>query len=251
MTDSEYQLYEQMYKKTRSCIPDFVKYIGYMERLREYGWNECKLPYIYHKKFGKKICFYLEAPKDLPEEKHEGWVSLVIAAVTNHDGITYTRLHKTPPNKTDFQAFKVIPEFSDCFVYRSPGLPVIIPMGDAQLTFHHEIGYGFETGVERARWLLSCISKQENGEFVFDESKYIPTMTWLTQEYRTLINDYYEDKLSAFQSFADEVVLTCKKALSMPSPILTQTSTSRDRYQELLEDATRRQGEYPDYQFKP
>lgn len=150
-------------------------YLQNIEKLRQLGWREFGAPFTYGIDFGKgKICLYTECPDSLSPQSHGLWIKTLIEGITDSPDYTFRELSPSRKYayKPRFVAFSVVPMELEQTTYRSENLPMIIPMGDAQIDAYYVLGHGMIDGFKRVKSFLECITINNGLITCFDDEKY-------------------------------------------------------------------------------
>ncbi|ASQ46029.1 ubiquitin-activating E1 family protein [Legionella clemsonensis] len=169
-----------------------------MERLRQFGWREMAFPRCYSMPFGKdKVCFYLEAPDNLPGEKKEEWFQTVLECGTGNSAIHFQQLppSKKYQSKPRLTTFIVEPRQLNRFSYQEKGLPYVITQGDTQIEPNYVLAHGIVESFERIDAMIKGLIIIDGKIHYFDEEDYEHDVkSALTRHQQSLIDHYKERK---------------------------------------------------------
>jgi tetratricopeptide (TPR) repeat protein len=157
-------------------FPDNIPPLAFaraMLKLREFGWNTLLPPRCYAMPFGKgKACLYLHAPADLPIARQNEWLQSVLDCYA-----TDIHFEELPPSKTyrskpRFMAFTVKLNELEDVAHFEPGVPTIIPLGDAQIDAEYTKGHGISDGIDRINALFTSMRIKEGRVISFNAKLY-------------------------------------------------------------------------------
>lgn len=144
-----------------------------MLKLREFGWNTPLPPRCYAMPFGKgKACLYLHAPADLPVERQNEWLQSVLDCYATDVHFEHLPPSKTYRSKPRFMTFTVKLNEIEDVAHFEPGVPTIIPLGDAQIDAEYTKGHGIADGVDRINALFDCMRIKEGRVMFFNANLY-------------------------------------------------------------------------------
>ncbi len=166
-----------------------------LEELRSMGWKEFAEPYFNFQILEKnKVCLYCATPPGLPKAKEEAWVKAVLRLKTGNPGIDfqYVKPSRKFKSKPRFIPFAVDPKKVSVAVSGDvAGLPVVIPVGDAQIEPDYRMGIGVESGINRANALLASMQVSAAKKITVDSVEYQKKLIILMAEHEDKIKKYY------------------------------------------------------------
>lgn len=106
---------------------------------------------------------------------------------------------KAPLKKPFFLSFLIDPHRIDTPFYEGDEtLPVVIPIGDAQIEGDARLAKGLMYGVRRVNELVSSVYKDEQGELNIDKEKYKAGVSFLMNKQRKELVKYYKSRRKQF-----------------------------------------------------
>lgn len=190
----------QALKRPSEKANDAVHNVLSLEDLREdFGWQNSWLPWMKMHFAGKnKICFYLDTPENLPTERLSEWLKAVLELRTGHPDIQFEMLKESQKGlkKMRLNSFYVVPQkvmksYMGRFLSQTTNLPMVLPIGDAQISPDYRLGHGVLSAVARFKCLLNSMTV-ENDSFIIDLEKYQCDVARHIQKHEDDISKYYE-----------------------------------------------------------
>lgn len=211
-------------------------YVSMIEDLRKFGWNQFKLPNCYGVTFPKgKVCLYLECPDNLLEEQYLEWMQTVINYLTNSTDIHFSTLpsSKKYAKKPRIINFSVNPQEISPELKRDERLPLIIPVGDAQIEPNYILASGLSYGLKQVDLVGENLGIGQKTIRTFDTENYLIELNKLMQEQRTALLRHYQQR---HQEFIDGLFFAHKIYSLKPNlyPLTQQEINSRIHYAQAL-----------------
>ncbi|WED44455.1 hypothetical protein [Legionella cardiaca] len=189
-----------------------------MEAFRKLGWREMGYPRCYGMEFGKsKICLYLEAPDNLPENKKAEWLQAVLAYETENPDISFqfvkdSQKYKYKPR---FTTFEIDPKQLKQFCYQKTGLPCVITQGDTQIDPNYFLAHGIEDSFERIDKTISCLLIDDGKIIYFDKETFEKQMVKSLIKHRNALIEHYEERQEYFLGWLLNSRLYYEKAIKV------------------------------------
>lgn len=177
-------------------------------KLREtYNWPDFSFPEVYinsaERKDGRFNYFiYYEAPDNLREKGvaiQESFLKDLLKLKFGFDNITIDQI-------VSHGNFPVSPKYVEPVFYMGDNFPAVFPGGDCQIEPDYRKGFGIESGIKRADFLLDTISITPSGisfrleNYNFNVSRYISYQT-------NLIVSFYQDRTQNIQTSLEKARL--------------------------------------------
>lgn len=210
MSAIDYALISKYEEKTDSFLPDVedpLIYAETMEKLRDLGWNEMGYPKSYSVDFNKdKICIYMEAPDNLPENKYNAWVETLLRTLTQSNTVSFTQLpaSKKYEKKPRFNSFVVHPHMVNEVAYVNKNFPTIILAGDSQIEPNYTLAHGLKSGMQRVDILMEHIEAYKKSIAYFDAEEYAEEIKSSIYEHKNGIEVLYENRKNYFSSWLEQ-----------------------------------------------
>lgn len=179
-------------------------YAEAMMKLRAFGWKEFALPRCYANAVGKgKVCLYLHAPEKLDPKKHEAWVQTVLNC--HVPGLSYTHVKPSRKygSKPRFLPFPMNAEITTQPFYKGTNLPMVVPVGDAQIGFDYAQGHGISDGMRRINVLFNHLAVTGN-IIDFDTTGYAVACQPLLDQHKTAMLESAEYTRQAFKDSLEQ-----------------------------------------------
>lgn len=203
---------------------DTVHALIALETIRdEFAWTGIGEPDFHFQKLNKnKLCLYFEAPSNLQPEQCQRWVNLMLQLKSGKENVHFDvrETSKKWDKKPHFTSFTVNPSRVKQSVYDSSDLPVIVPIGDAQIEPDYRIGFGVKSGVHRANAFLNAIKSVDSNGFEFDPAHYEYHLGIYINAHVVELNALYKDRkttLFGTDSLKD-MIKRLKKAVEIANP---------------------------------
>lgn len=132
---------------------DPIAFSRAMVQLRELSWTHLSLPRVVTARCGKdggnKAVLYLQAPNALEKVNYDKWVQAVLNCYGgfHYDRLSLTRKHHPKKDELRFTSFSMNAEILQEVVYKGEDLPVVMGLGDTQVSFNYMLGHGVQDGV--------------------------------------------------------------------------------------------------------
>ncbi|CEK10544.1 tetratricopeptide repeat protein [Legionella hackeliae] len=181
-----------------------LEYANAMERLRQFGWREMAFPRCYNMTFGKdKVCFYVEAPDNLPDSQKEAWFQAVLESTTGDSTISYKLLPapKKYESKPRLTTFTVDPKQINRFSYQEKGLPCTITQGDAQIEPNYYLAHGIVESFERIDAMVKGLIVIGGVIHYFDGYDYEQEVKEALVRHQTNIIKHYKERKEFFEKW--------------------------------------------------
>lgn len=181
--------------------PNPAKIVDAFERLRQLGWREFGFPRCYNVEFGKnKVCFYIETPDALPEDKKEAWLQTVLECLTGKPDIKYQLLPDSKKHqfKPRLVTFNVDPQELDHFCFQANELPTVIAHGDAQIDPNYYLAHGLVNAFDRINRMIKNLKIKEGTIIDFNKDEFEKDMKNALKVHRSDIVEHYEERQEYF-----------------------------------------------------
>lgn len=178
---------------------DPVFHVFMLEKLRsDFGWTELRAPYFKVKPLNKnKVCIYTEHPPELTPGKYEQWIKAVLVLTTGKEDIDFRQVKESKKytQKPRFNPFLVSPHKVEQ-VY--PGsteqgslLPMVVPIGDAQIEPDYRMGHGIVSAVNRFKAFSTSL--EIHGDTVsVDLAQYQEKVSEPMSSHEKVIQKFYQ-----------------------------------------------------------
>lgn len=178
-----------------------LEFVRGIERLRQFGWHEFAWPRCYNMPFGKdKVCFYVEAPDDLPSEQKEAWLQAVLETRTGDDGISFQLLpdSKKYKSKPRLTTFSVNPRELSPFSYHEQGLPTVITQGDTQIDPNYFLAHGIIDSFDRIDQMIKGMKISDGKINYFQQQDYEHDVQHDLEKHREELIAHYKERKEYF-----------------------------------------------------
>lgn len=189
-------------------------------KLRSLGWNEFTLPRCYARPFDNhKVGVYMHAPSHLVPEHYDAWVHAVLAVYLQDFTKSVFYQHLPASRKYDhkprFSAFKVHAQALNIMSHQGEQLPMVIPLGDAQLDPDYYLGRGINSGINCINELFKTIVVENGILKSFNASEYEQRIKPLLLDYKAAIKKAANRQILVNLKSICRAEILFKKALAL------------------------------------
>ncbi|KTD25407.1 4-hydroxybenzoate 3-monooxygenase [Legionella lansingensis] len=211
-----------------------------LERLREFGWREFSLPRCYNMPFGKdKVCFYVEAPDNLPSEKKAQWLKTVLESRTGDDFMEFELLpdSKKYEDKARLRlsTFVVNPRELSASSYQEKGRPMVIAQGDVRIEPNYYLAHGIIDSFDRIDKMVKNMDISDGEIKFFHEQKYENDIQPDLKKHRDALIEHYRERKEYLTSWLQKAKECYKYAINA-----TKSSQEKIIFTERLQEVEAR-----------
>lgn len=215
-------------------ITNHEEYFKHVAQLRQFGWLEFAMPFIYGHSFtDEKGCLYTEAPPNLSPENKVSWINCLLNIILNDSKDHFKEMgpskkydHKPRVERFTFNPMEVQP-----FDFRGKDLPRVIALGDAQLESHYINAHGIKNGIARIILMMNYFSFQDHQIKSFNSKQYIDDNRKEWETHKAMIKEHFDERNQIFIASLSAAKMRCKQSLAR-----TDDSNEKEKLSNLLNE---------------
>lgn len=182
------------------------KYRRGIQLLKPFGWREFAYPRCYGHPFGtkkkiNKVCMYLEAPDNLPEDQQLPWMEAVFNAILGKS-VEYELVapSKKYEKKPRLSQFTMEPLSLTPYCYEGSNLPEVIAIGDSQTDSQSFLALGLSKSCQGIDLLLKFLQVRDGEIISIDTEAYDEEAFSQSASYRRAIKKHYKERSAFFDT---------------------------------------------------